>query len=657
MTRTEPTIAQVLQTLAASYDSTVPEREVYDRVLEVRPSTAKNPHASIRNVMRFEGPRLGWIRLRNAELVPLRVVQDGLRFRIRPTADELEYGVISRSSLDPFVPDRKLDPDSVRFIDAKGRQVHASMVEFPYVEHALVGPHFSLDDWFARNHFERGDTIMITLRYATPLELHLEYEAEADFQHEAVAEQDKALLEDIATMIKGNSHEILHANSVVLPIYASASWRTQYPGRPWRELVESDIRLQIIEPSMIASSYNRGPMSRMFSEEYDSKQAAADQALLERIHKLQVEMHQSRQHDVAQGVWDGMAPRISTARTIIDMSNGATSTLYGGEVNTLLDHTATIEAKINRGDYKDEGWNEEFDDDIFLMDDSDPSADDFADIDDIDDINTFLSENPSFSEATRQLMESLSPQEIAQLEEASSLEDVQQILANHMTEMFRAHPSLFVPLEPPLLGEYPENGLLSGHIHDNGKRPSSNTAPSEEPLWDSDPLSEKQWEDEDDDSEEDEAADALMAETETALERSNELMEAFYNYLISTGKNAATAASRSGDLWAYADFLANYYLRSLAEGDYATLDENLFYYYPRKVINSSAQSARSMCTSIKQFYAFLKATDQISDDAFAVAIWKRREQAAKVIDLYDQIDGESPAFDRLFAHLFSPYTA
>ena len=76
-----------------------------------------------------------------------------------------------------------------------------------------------------------------------------------------------------------------------------------------------------------------------------------------------------------------------------------------------------------------------------------------------------------------------------------------------------------------------------------------------------------------------------------------------------------------------------------------------------KVLNNSARSAREMCTSFKQFYAFLRAEGVVGDDAFSQAIWRRRDQAARVIELYDRIDSESPQFERLFAYLFAPYTA
>ena len=38
-------------------------------------------------------------------------------------------------------------------------------------------------------------------------------------------------------------------------------------------------------------------------------------------------------------------------------------------------------------------------------------------------------------------------------------------------------------------------------------------------------------------------------------------------------------------------------------------------------------------------------------------MWRRRDQAVRVVELYDRIDGNSPRFERLFARLFEPYTA
>jgi hypothetical protein len=70
MAQNTPTIASILQTLSMYYNGPVSEREVMDRVLEQRPSRAKDPYAAIREKLRWYGPMLGWVRLGGGTLLP-----------------------------------------------------------------------------------------------------------------------------------------------------------------------------------------------------------------------------------------------------------------------------------------------------------------------------------------------------------------------------------------------------------------------------------------------------------------------------------------------------------------------------------------------------------------------------------------------------------
>ena len=137
--------------------------------------------------------------------------------------------------------------------------------------------------------------------------------------------------------------------------------------------------------------------------------------------------------------------------------------------------------------------------------------------------------------------------------------------------------------------------------------------------------------------------------------RSDVLMRQFSDYLRENGKSESTAASRARDLLVYADFLAHSYGRSLEAGDYVTLDECLFSFYPRRLSRTSPRTVREVCTSIKQFYAFLKDRSVVTDDSFAQAIWRRREEAARVVELYHQIGEQAANPEPLLRRLFAPY--
>src|SRR5215213_6802561 len=88
MEQSEPTISSILLELAAEYNGIVSEREVFERVLERRPSQAKDPYASIRNKLRYDAIETGWVRLGGGELVPRHAALQGLRFRVIPSAEE-----------------------------------------------------------------------------------------------------------------------------------------------------------------------------------------------------------------------------------------------------------------------------------------------------------------------------------------------------------------------------------------------------------------------------------------------------------------------------------------------------------------------------------------------------------------------------------------
>jgi len=412
--------------------------------------------------------------------------------------------------------------------------------------------------------------------------------------------------------------------------------------------------MRLVDGLYLADRSFRRPLDLLFGDEREEEERAQeDLDLLDEITAFQAELLASRRDAAARGLWNGIAPRASTGQVIFDMREGTSQVIHRGTVDALVDHSADIEERVERGDFADEEWDDDFDpDDIADMDfvPDFEAGDDLFGIEDIEDMQAFIEQNPQLVEATQKLMASLSAAEMAELQAAETPDQVQLILTNHLNDLLGREPALFAELTPVLPAQ--TDGVGNGNGNGNG----SGHGPDHDALAELE--ADDEWVEEDEqsmwgaDDAEDEAE-----ELDPAVERSNELMERFYQSLVAQGKSQATAASRTGDLWVYADFLSNYYDRGLDEGDYATLDECLFFYYPRKVLNNSTRAAREMCTSIKQFYAFLRAEEVVADDGFAQAMWRRRDQAARAVELYDRIDGDSPRFERLFAHLFAPYTA
>jgi hypothetical protein len=651
MEQSEPTISSILLELADEYSGIVSEREVFERVLARRPSQAKDPYASIRNKLRYDAIETGWVRLGGGELIPRQVALQGLRFRVIPSEEEFAGDMISRVWLIPFASLRQPAP---QLEDADGRPIQTSSAHLPGSEGSFTfftSEAQTLGDWFRRTGFEPGDSVLVTITRTEPLTLRLEREPAAAFRADAVAAQEQALIEALATHVARNRSNMLFPDDAVLPTYARAPWRASYPGRPWQQLVAADRRMRLVDGMYLADSSFRRPLDILFGDQQQEQRwQEQDRELLDQITAFQAELLVSRRDAAMRGIWNGVAPRASTGRMIFDMREGTSQVIHPGTVDALTDHTAEIERRVERGDFADEEWDDEFDPEELedLEFDADFEGDDLFNIENIEDMQEFMEQNPTLVEATQKLMASLSPAEVEELQAAETTDQVQRILTNHLNSLLGRDPALFNELTPELPIAH---GNGNGNGNGNGQGPEHDDLLAIE--------AESEWVDDEDDDEswdEDEEDDQLEAVSEV-IERSNEWMERFYQSQLAQGKSESTAASRTGDLWIYADFLSSYYNRNLEEGDYATLDECLFFFYPRKVLNNSPRAAREICTSIKQFYAFLRAEGTIKDDSFAQAMWRRRDQAARLIELYDRIDGDSPQFERLFAHLFAPYTA
>ncbi len=652
MEQSEPTISSILLELADEYSGIVSEREVFERVLARRPSQAKDPYASIRNKLRYDAIETGWVRLGGGELIPRQAALQGLRFRVIPSEEEFAGDMISRVWLIPFASLRQPAP---QLEDADGRPIQTSSAHLPGSESSFTffsSEAQTLGNWFRRTGFEPGDSVLVTITRAEPLTLRIEREPAAAFRADEVAAQEHALIEAVASHVARNRSNMLFPDDAVLPAYVRAPWRASYPGRPWQQLVAADRRMRLVDGMYLANSSFRRPLDMLFGDQQQEQRwQEQDRDLLDQITAFQADLLVSRRDAAMRGIWNGVAPRASTGRMIFDMREGTSQVIHPGTVDALTDHTAAIEQRVERGDFADEEWDDEFDPEELedLEFDSDFEGDDeLFDIENIEDMQAFMEQNPTLVEATQKLMASLSPAEVEELQAAETPDQVQRILTSHLNSLLSRDPALFNELTP-ILPTAHSNGNGNGNGNGHGPEHDDLLAIEAETEWVDD-------EDDDDSWEEDEEDDQLEAVSQV-IERSNEWMERFYQAQRAQGKSESTAASRTGDLWIYADFLSSYYNRNLEEGDYATLDECLFFFYPRKVLNNSPRAAREICTSIKQFYAFLRAEGTIVDDSFAQAMWRRRDQAARTIELYDRIDGDSPQFERLFAHLFAPYTA
>ena len=81
-----PTIDEAIESVLAEVNEPMDINDFYEKVLEIRPSSSKNPNSNIRNNIRrgFVGESVAF--LDKKTIAPLRVAMPGVRFRI-PISD------------------------------------------------------------------------------------------------------------------------------------------------------------------------------------------------------------------------------------------------------------------------------------------------------------------------------------------------------------------------------------------------------------------------------------------------------------------------------------------------------------------------------------------------------------------------------------------
>ncbi|MEI7768671.1 MAG: hypothetical protein WCI67_01720 [Chloroflexales bacterium] len=610
MSNQEPTIASILRMLAREYDGPVEERRVLDQVLERRPSAAKNPYATIRERLRWDGLALGWLRLGRGKLVPLRVALQDLRFRCLPRARDVQAGMLPLAHLQPFAGLRSFE---LILLDVAG-------VAMTFIDHdpadsgstPFASPGFDMGTWYARSGFVVGDSMVVTVVAVEPLTLCVEREAAADLRRSDLAAQDAELIDAIVARVGRSQISLIPCDEVILPIFALAPWRAAYPGSPWQHLVTHDGRLQLVDDIFLTNQHH--PSLRLFSSDEvfaplpvpEGERHAADTALFAEIDALQHDLRRAREQDADSGLWNGQIQRASAAYSTLDY--------YSEEPHVRSGSISSVERYDDLDD----------DDDDLGLGGLEPEG--------------LFRQGEEFARlqaAHDELMAALPPG-VAERIETARPEEAEVIISQHLNMLLAKKPHLFPVLD------------LSVSTDDLGIDPVA------ESLFD--PAA---WQEEVDDGDWGDMEDDLLDtddESASVYAESGDLISQFHDYLAEVGKSDATARARSRSVLVYAEFLASYYNRTLADGDYATLDECLFYYYPRRVLNTSPRQVREICTSVKQFYRFMKERGVIGDDRFAHALWRRRDQAARVIQIYDRIASDSPNFESLFARLFQPYT-
>jgi hypothetical protein len=249
--QTKPTIAQAIAQALSDVQGPIPVKELVERVLTIRPSSAKNPAGPVKNHLRWHANGSSLVYLDRKTIVPLQPAMCGVRFRIPLTRQEVKHGVLlTYPALMGFVNIQR--GESAQWMDEQGNPLPAQPAAIVQKQatlqetHAYELPGIDLGAWMKARRARRGDHILVTIESWEPKRLRIELESAKSYrQHgDEVARQNQQLADALYDALEGASHEGIWIGQAITAAYLHLSDPRGYPGDHWIEVVERDPRMR-----------------------------------------------------------------------------------------------------------------------------------------------------------------------------------------------------------------------------------------------------------------------------------------------------------------------------------------------------------------------------------------------------------------------------
>jgi len=262
-----PSIDTAIKSVLSELNAPIDIHDFYNKVLEIRPSSSKNPTANIRNNIRssFVGESLAF--LDKETITPLRIAMPGVRFRIPLSDIEVRKKIlIIESAFQPFIS-RRDNPTTYKIVDKQGNLLSGKIVSVSQHADGLLGDFeytanaFDLTKWGQMKLAKPSDSIIVTIESWEPKRFRLDLESknERRSHKDEIADKNKELADILFGMLEASTNEQIYIREAVITAYLRLSDPKGYPGDHWIDVLDKDPRMKFDEFS-ISYPENRGFM-------------------------------------------------------------------------------------------------------------------------------------------------------------------------------------------------------------------------------------------------------------------------------------------------------------------------------------------------------------------------------------------------------------
>lgn len=270
-----PTLDEAIEIALSEVNEPIEISTFVDRVLEIRPSSAKRPSSSVRTKMREYRAGKSLVFLDKETIVPLRVAVPGIRFRIPLSRLEVNRRALI---IDPAFSGwvrHSDDPETLELIDQEGQQIPTRVVSVKQNVVSILGNSdtqsraFDLSDWSSARKMLRNDSILVTFENWGPKRFRLELEPQKKRlrNHEEIARKNQELADILFDMLESSFGESISIYEAILTAHIRLSDPSGYPGDHWNNVIEEDPRMKFSGWNDITYTENRNMFESMFMDE------------------------------------------------------------------------------------------------------------------------------------------------------------------------------------------------------------------------------------------------------------------------------------------------------------------------------------------------------------------------------------------------------
>lgn len=260
--RQQPVLREIVYDVLKQVGQPMPLAEITQEVLRVRPSKAKRPEVSVRNVLTRE---IYAVNLGDEGWALPSFLLDGCLLRCTPRRWEVEGGFLfTGTRLSPFFP---LYPQRPRWhlMDERGQLVHAPRIMINY-EDAMV-----LTDWFEAWAFKTGDSIIVRALDVDEGRYQLIHEPAGEKKQGLVAEYNRMLADAVCQVLEAKArwHDVLWLSEVIPPTLPRLPFAKEYPPDDYLDLFAYDPRIRLLEGWKVALADYRRPLDILWEDRVD----------------------------------------------------------------------------------------------------------------------------------------------------------------------------------------------------------------------------------------------------------------------------------------------------------------------------------------------------------------------------------------------------